>query len=218
MVSDDPESFADLDGHIQLASQGLSAESGGINPGTGELTGGLSCESHPESCETAAEQQQAQDKTKKENQNQQAHSSGNQTAGVKAPPTAKPPIAPPPGSGPSGEPNEWVKVPGTDDKEYGPVYKPKYPVPVGPGEAQPRVWWDPHDGHWSHETGKGDRRRHYDRWGTPLNNQTAPSAVATTARFVHEHPITTAVLASTIVVTAALAVAAAGAAGLTLAF
>ena len=59
MVSDDPESFADLDGHIQNASQGLSAESGGINPGTGELTAdGLSCESHPESCESAAEQQQ----------------------------------------------------------------------------------------------------------------------------------------------------------------
>ena len=61
MVSDDPESFADLDGHIQNASQGLSAESGGINPGTGELTAdGLSCESHPESCESAAAQPQNQ--------------------------------------------------------------------------------------------------------------------------------------------------------------
>ena len=60
MVSDDPESFADLDGHIQNASQGLSAESRGINPGTGELTGGLSCESHPESCESAAAQPQEQ--------------------------------------------------------------------------------------------------------------------------------------------------------------
>ena len=64
MVSDDPESFADLDGHIQNASQGLSAESGGINPGTGELTAdGLSCESHPESCESAAEQQQQAQET-----------------------------------------------------------------------------------------------------------------------------------------------------------
>ena len=61
MVSDDPESFADLDGHIQNASQGLSAESGGINGGTGELLpDGLSCESHPASCETVAEQQAAQ--------------------------------------------------------------------------------------------------------------------------------------------------------------
>jgi RHS repeat-associated protein len=68
MVSDDHESFADLDGHIQLASQGLSAESGGINPGTGELTGGLSCESHPESCESVVEAQDQQNQIQKENQ------------------------------------------------------------------------------------------------------------------------------------------------------
>jgi len=37
MVSDDPESFADLDGHIQQGSAGLSAESGGIDASTGEL-------------------------------------------------------------------------------------------------------------------------------------------------------------------------------------
>jgi RHS repeat-associated protein len=74
MVSDDPESFADLDGHIQIASQGLGAEAGGINGGTGELLpDGLSCESHPESCESAAEEQDQQKQIQKQYQ-QQTHS------------------------------------------------------------------------------------------------------------------------------------------------
>jgi hypothetical protein len=32
MVADDPESFADLDGHVENASQGTSGESGGQGP------------------------------------------------------------------------------------------------------------------------------------------------------------------------------------------
>ena len=78
MVADDPESFADLDGHVQLASQGLSAESVGINGGTGDLLpDGLSCESHPASCETVAEQQ-AQQNANQQAQNQPTSGEGSQ--------------------------------------------------------------------------------------------------------------------------------------------
>lgn len=98
-----------------------------------------------------------------------------QDAGVKAPPSGEPPVDPPPGKGPNGEPNEWVKIPGTDDKQYGPQYGPKYPVPDTPGGSQPRVWWDPHDGWWSHENGRGDPREHYDRWGNKVNKDDKPS-------------------------------------------
>jgi len=67
MVSDDPESFADLDGHCgaEAMSGTLSAKpcnnGGGTPPTTGEGdignsgVGALSCDAHPESCESSGE-------------------------------------------------------------------------------------------------------------------------------------------------------------------
>jgi hypothetical protein len=62
---------------------------------------------------------------------------------------------------------------GTDDKQYGPQYKPKYPVPGG---SQPRLWWDPHDKYWSREPGTGGPREHFDRWGNKVNAQAVARA------------------------------------------
>ena len=47
--------------------------------------------------------------------------------------------------------------------------------PDTPGGSQPRVWWDPHDGWWSHENGRGDPREHYDRWGNRVNMEGSPN-------------------------------------------
>jgi hypothetical protein len=103
-----------------------------------------------------------------QNQNQQTDNT--QQAGVKAPPNGPPPIPLPPG--PKGEPNEWVKVPGTDSDKYGPKWEPKFKPE---GQSPPRAWWDPHDGWWSHETGRGDPRGHFDRWGNKINLGDKPS-------------------------------------------
>jgi RHS repeat-associated protein len=70
MVSDDPETSADLDGHTQQASAGLQAPEG-INPGTGELSGGLGCDDQPESCQTKTEEQDQAKKIKDEDKKKQ---------------------------------------------------------------------------------------------------------------------------------------------------
>jgi hypothetical protein len=82
---------------------------------------------------------------------------------VKAAPKGKPPIPLPPGK--NGEQNEWVIVPGTADREYGPRWQPRFP-PVG---GQPEAHWDPYDGWWSGERGDGSPRGHYDTWGNKIN-------------------------------------------------
>jgi len=77
MVSDDPETSADLDGHIRLASQGLQAPEG-IDGSTGELRAEeLTCSWGAESCESTGE---AQDKAKQLAQEQQAAQAAQQAA------------------------------------------------------------------------------------------------------------------------------------------
>jgi RHS repeat-associated protein len=96
---------------------------------------------------------------------------------VKAAPKGQPPIPLPPG--PDGQPNEWVPVPGTADKPYGPRYKPKFDVPGGQNGAQPNTWWDPEDGWWSHEPGDGGPRGHYDPWGNKVSMVKVAEVTAT---------------------------------------
>jgi RHS repeat-associated protein len=149
MVSDNPETFADLDGHVWIPCEDAP-------PPT------------PQDQNAASPQNQNTTPQQQDQQNNQSNDGG-----VKAPPPGAPKVPPPPGTGPHGEPNEWVKVDGTGDKQYGPKYKPKYPVP---GVSQPQVLWDPHDGWWSHDTGKaGDPRGHYDKWGNKINMEDKPS-------------------------------------------
>jgi RHS repeat-associated protein len=188
MVSDDPESFADLDGHVENASQGGAKESGG-NPscaangqgGNGSANSGK-CGANQTAQQTQDQQQAEAARQQAQNQNQdQNQKNKSQDAGVKAPPTDKPPLPPPPGKGPNGEPNEWVKKPGTDGKPYGPVYEPKYPVPDTPNGSQPRVHWDSPDGKWSRDNGNRSPREHFDRWGNKINQQALAQAATKTA-------------------------------------
>jgi RHS repeat-associated protein len=153
------------------------------------------------------------DPNPKQPQKQQQDQSGQsqdqtQDAGVKAPPAGAPPVPPPPGTGPNGEKNEWVKVDGTDDKTYGPVYKPKYPVPDTENGSQPKVHWDPKDGWWSHDKGGKEPRDHYDRWGNKVNmndntllgnfTHALKNAGESVSNGVKEHPAATAMIVGTV--------------------
>ncbi len=70
----------------------------------------------------------------------------------------------PPDFGPNGEPNEWVKVPGTDSDKYRPKWEPKFKPP---GQSPPRAFWDPHDGYWSLDRGKPNHPANISTGGAP---------------------------------------------------
>jgi hypothetical protein len=79
------------------------------------------------------------------------------------PPKGGPPIPTPPSK--DGTPNEWVRVPGSEERPD--KYKPKHPTPT-PGDkgSQPGASYDPKSEHW--DVDHGDRTR--SRWkpaGTP---------------------------------------------------
>jgi len=180
MVGDNPETFADLDGHG--CDDGSAGEAPCTQPtSTPPGSNGTPPEWHEQQSTAGAYHQDNQqngpqhpghDSSGNPQDQKTGQSTGTQDSGVKAPP-GKPNAPPPPGTGPNGEPNEWEEVAGTQDKQYGPKYKPKYPIPDG---SQPQILWDPHDGWWSLDTGKpGAPREHYDRWWNKLNMQDAPT-------------------------------------------
>ena len=79
------------------------------------------------------DRQEAKDRQmqqKEENQSPKPDRGGR----VRAAPQGQPPIPIPDGQ--NNQPNTWIPVPGTQDKPYGPRYRPKFPVP-GP---QPSAW------------------------------------------------------------------------------
>ncbi len=184
MVSDNPETFADLDGHF--GSQGeaavteqvdeelqqdswtthqtdLSANFAGVNKSAAEYY-------------EKEEERKQKEKEKVEQRCAQYGCGGGtpQSGGLKPPPSGSPPIPLPPGK--DGKPNKWEQVPGTQDQQYGPRWKPARPID---GERQPSAWWDPRDGWWSHEPANGGSREHYDRWGNRINMRNV--AIAATA-------------------------------------
>jgi RHS repeat-associated protein len=186
MVRDNPETFADLDGHV-------SEGQGPYNLETGDSSSGSDAQGHrcdyvggdcsKQATQGAAQQQAAQTKpaqpAQQQNQDQgtnpQCAKSGcgtgtPQNSGLKPPPPGKPPIPLPPGA--NGKPNEWVQVPGTQDKKYGPKWQPKHP----PKGGQPSAQWDPVDGYWTHHPGDGSRTQHFDKWGNRINMKVVGAA------------------------------------------
>jgi len=187
MVADNPETFADLDGHdCQDDGHGGTCQSHGEQDKT------------PTPKEWADQQRGSKPKEKEPIPEHQGHdSSGNpkdqntgpsqqqgsqqqqceqwgcgggtpKSGGLTPPPSGQPPIPLPPGK--DGQPNEWEQVPGTQDKQFGPRWKPKYTPKIPEGGRQPSAWWDPFNGgQWSHEPLGGGPREHYDRWGNRIN-------------------------------------------------
>ncbi len=158
MVSDDPESFADLDGH-ENTTPAWERSDGQPNSCKGPT---------PDDCGAGTTQP-----------NPQAQNTSNQPAptnpdGSSKPPTNDVPKLPdgkPPGWKPGDPvvPNEWEqKDPGKGDREK---WGPKYPIP---GQSPPNASWDP-SGHWDHNDGNGNRTRwlpggggQVDHWGVPI--------------------------------------------------
>jgi RHS repeat-associated protein len=156
MVADDPESFADLDGHfagegpcifveggcsITALQNGQSANESGLDPSSWVPHGLCNDKGN---CYIAGNPQQQ-----------------NQGASIPAPTnpdgSPQPPSEPPPpGKGPDGKlvPNEWVPGKGTPDRDI--RWDPKYPIP---GQSQPNASWDDKQGHWDYNDGLGNRTR-----------------------------------------------------------
>ena len=179
MVSDNPETFADLNGHNFAAPGEYGGNVSLTGPGdfgnpTSLLVGASDVSTNIDDFAAdyyaQEEERKAQDQEKKKQQQDPPAQNG----GLKPPPPGKPPIPLPPGK--DGKPNSWEQVPGTQDKQYGPSWKPKDPVD---GKRQPKAWWDPKDGYWSHEPANGGAREHFDRWGNRINMQQATKAVIT---------------------------------------
>jgi RHS repeat-associated protein len=191
MVNDNPESFADLDGHC-----------GVIDPGAPAATEPCSDPS------SSTPDTQGEGQTDKPNTGTGADPSPTQKAQQPAPtnpdgspksPTDDVPKLPdgkPPGWKPGDPlvPNEWVPGKGTQDR---PVrWDPKYPIP---DQSQPNVSWDPKQGHWDHNDGKG-KRTHWlpggggkaDHFNYPIPSQAFNRAI----NFANRHPVIAGVMAA----------------------
>jgi RHS repeat-associated protein len=170
LVQDNPETFADLDGHEVLAganqdnndTNSLDACSGawnypcdGINPGVGETQAAQ-----------AAAVQQGEQQQNQQNQNSNTPPPSNPDG------TPKPPPVPPP-PGEDGKPNEWVPVDGTggDRTEK---WKPRDSVPSADGKGgQPGASWDGKRGHWDIDDGNRNRTRYLPD-GTKVDHHNNP--------------------------------------------
>ncbi len=69
---------------------------------------------------------------------------------------------------PEGFPNDWIPVPGTPSRPI--KWKPRFPVPGG---SQPGGSWDPENGHWDVDSGRGVRVRQSPD-GTPVDHYNNP--------------------------------------------
>ena len=83
-------------------------------------------------------------------------------------PSGPPPITLPPGK--NGEPNEWVKKPGSGPR--GCRWGPKYPI-SSPKGGQPSSSWDGPNGHYDYDDGSGKRGRVLPD-GTPVDHNNRP--------------------------------------------
>ncbi len=158
MVADDPETFADLDGHdggntcggVEFTPCSQKADS---DQKISLTENNITLPQNIEPCYQCGHWAQ---------NNQQA--GGNQPpptnpdGSPKAPPSdvPKPPPGKPPGWKPGDPlaPNDWAPGKGTGDRPT--RWDPKYPVP---GQSQPTVSWGP-EGHWDYIDGFGNRTRY----------------------------------------------------------
>ena len=166
MVADDPESFADLDGHVSPQSQGDAAPQG-INPGTGCDAPGNSPAGYSgcsPNTQLAQDQQQAKATQQQAQEQKPAGTAPTNPDGTPKPP----PIAPPPGA--DGKPNDWVRVPGTQGRPD--KWVPRDPVP-SPKGGQPGASWDEKGRHWDIDDGNRNRNRYLPD-GTKVDHNNKP--------------------------------------------
>jgi RHS repeat-associated protein len=184
IVHDNPESFADLDGHMAFFGEVW----------TGAATGNPSTTGNDQTSQGQAVQ--AQDQNQSQNQQQ---SQAPKPAPASPDGTPKPPPVPVP-----GQPKidwEWHPDPsngrgGTWGPEKGTWDGSKWGSP-------PSASWDGNGkAHWDVDNGKGGRQR-YDENGKPMTPQQAhsSSSIASGARdFVHAHPVATGIAAGVLIV------------------
>jgi RHS repeat-associated protein len=129
---------------------------------------------------------------------------------------AKPPNPPPPGK--DGKPNEWVRVPGTENRPD--KWVPRDPVP-SPKGGQPGASWDERGGHWDVDDGNRNRTRwlpdgtQVDHYNNPIPMSSPGSGVV---NFVREHPVAVGIGVVVVGGTAILLTGGAAAPALALAF
>ena len=153
MVADDPESFADLDGHC-----------GAFNDPCKQSLSTPPCP-NPTGCDTAPPPPSPPPNQK--DMPQETKPAG--TAPTNPDGTPKPPpIAPPPGA--DGKPNDWVRVPGTAGRPD--KWVPRDPVP-SPKGGQPGASWDEKGRHWDVDDGNRNRTR-YRPDGTKVDHNNKP--------------------------------------------
>ena len=161
IVHDNPNTFADLDGHED--DYGGGDDTGGSADYFAILLG-------LDGPIPAVAQEQFNSTGQNQGQSQQATPSGNAPAPTLQPgpaptdPTTgkpQPPPIPPP-TDVNGDPTNWKQIPGS-----GPIQGDRWvpdgnvPSPDGKG-GKPQVTWDPTDGYWTHDDGAGNRTH----WGT----------------------------------------------------
>ncbi|MBZ5695911.1 MAG: hypothetical protein LAN36_11200 [Acidobacteriia bacterium] len=173
MVSDNPETFADLDGHFDCNSGNNASGAGCLAIAEWNEQHGIRPPPPP-----SPTQQQAQN-------NQPAPTNPDGTA---KPPTNDVPKLPdgkPPGWKPGDPlvPNEWEqKDPGKGNRDK---WGPKYPIPGG---SQPGVSWDP-EGHWDHDDGNKNRTRWLPGGGGQVGHNNNPMTMMDRMRSITPGPI-----------------------------
>jgi RHS repeat-associated protein len=185
-VGDNPETFADLDGHEGWMY--MIGQTGGFGPdllsGTGFFDNGVALTMDPvlsaiPSQDRPTQQQPDVEKPKQEQKQQQSQAQQNANTPAPTNPdgTPKPPPVPPP-PGKDGKPNEWVRTPGKDGKPDS--WDPKDTVP-SPKGGQPRARWDERQGHWDIDDGNKNRDRYLPD-GTKVDHNNRPIPKSWTER------------------------------------
>jgi RHS repeat-associated protein len=170
MVSDNPETFADLDGHDHESAPQPDGSSISLDyaPDAGQ--------------QQAAEQQAAKNNPANSSQGTTAQPQ-EQKPNIPAPtnpdgseksPTndvPKPPDGKAPGWKPGDKltPNDWKPGEGTDKRPT--RWEPKYRIP---GQSQPNVSWDDKQGHWDHNDGHGNRTHWLPNGGGRVDHYNKP--------------------------------------------
>jgi len=151
MVADDPESFADLDGHCPWNTPGCQARSSPDTKTSSSSEMALAYEGVQPTPDQSQSQSPAQSQGQTENtQNQGQPAPTNPDSSPKAPPVVDnkgQPIVP----GVEG----WKEGEGSKGGSRDVRWAPLKPVPADStkGEGQPNVSWD-RSGHWDYKTGK----------------------------------------------------------------
>jgi hypothetical protein len=158
-VRNNPVSRVDADGHLDMFCRGAAESAcGGIN-----LTPETTTQEQAAQASEQAAALQAQQQTTPAPTNPDGS-------------PAKPPNPPPPGK--DGQPNDWVRVPGSENRPD--KWVPRDPVP-SPKGGQPGASWDGKDGHWDVDNGNGNRTRwlpdgtQVDHYNNPIKNLQLPT-------------------------------------------